>query len=358
MSSVSSTTLSRPTPEGIFSGHHVSYKIYALILYLSGLLFVVAGRPGIASKFDSDALVISYLARNQQLSSGDKSFDSVAHSYATLGLANNSLLAGVLGLSVWYISINVLGIGFSAQTPFKNIFLLTSSAVLAAVYLGQFSKDFFALVAVLIFGLFGKSKSRLLRGVKLVILGLYALTFRNYWFLIICFYLVLIFLKSKIIGKKHSLLVVIAALLLASPVIAQAIFNTDLSAVRSDINFYRIGALDAQTLITAPLSLPTWAFGVNFIIILAELLLPWPLLILGGINHIASALGITIIMFTVLRRAHRATFHSPKVNFEILAFALAFLLVQSIFEPDYGSFLRHFSVLMPLLLSVKQEWVA
>ena len=41
----------------------------------------------------------------------------------------------------------------------------------------------------------------------------------------------------------------------------------------------------------------------------------------------------------------------------LLAFPIAFLMVQAIFEPDFGSFARHFSMVAPLSFAGLGLWL-
>ena len=93
------------------------------------------------------------------------------------------------------------------------------------------------------------------------------------------------------------------------------------------------------------------------------LVLPVPLVLLGSPLYLVFAVGITlpwlVLAAGLARGPHRLLAGAPPAGDAVTTAALrsaallvAYLTVQSFFEPDYGSYLRHLTPMLPLLLAV------
>lgn len=86
------------------------------------------------------------------------------------------------------------------------------------------------------------------------------------------------------------------------------------------------------------------------------LVAPRPLLATPGAVHVAYA-GLIGVYLAGLRRGPLASLSGPlgadrDARRLGLSFLLALLTVQALFEPDYGSYLRHLTPVLPLLLCI------
>lgn len=277
----------------------------------------------------------------------------VANFYRAFGLANQPLLAGLLGYSLAVIT--TLFIHFRSPrvaNSLAGLILFSASIILSAVYLGFYSKDIFVLAIPLC--LLIASKRSIGEALILTFIGLYAFYFRTYWWIVLILYVLLrLTFREKIIKPKFWIL----ALTAGSAIAGLAIFlqTGDSSAYRVLVNEFRIGSDDASTMITSLIPIAGPIGGVlNTVFIAFSLIIPIPMLLLGGIYPlIAIALGtIWFIFFKTLK-----TLSAPYSVTLIRATTLlcAFVAVQSSFEPDYGSAIRHLTPLLGLMILIPQE---
>jgi hypothetical protein len=124
------------------------------------------------------------------------------------------------------------------------------------------------------------------------------------------------------------------------------------------VNQWRVNDPDAGSLIE-PL-LQSGGFFGQFASVAAVVLLlafPIPLMIKGGAYYLFLTLLIATCWFLVIRTVLQArptggAVAADRVLFQrSVCLLAAFLCIQGLFEPDYGSALRHLSPLMPLMTS-------
>lgn len=218
-----------------------------------------------------------------------------------------------------------------------------------SIYLTQFSKDFFTFLLCAGFVECCSSRKKLMAWTAVALL--YAMMFRSYWFLVICgfwaFYVVAWWLRSPL-----ALLAAFASMLLALAIAFEVILGVPLDHFRQTINMDRIGSINAQTLIPAYVhggSISTQWF--NAMIVAGSFLLPLPLVLLGDVYHATLAcvlLFVSVKMLSAVRRA--VSGGMGRDGWACASLLLAFLLIQSVFEPDYGSAVRHLCGLAPAVL--------
>jgi hypothetical protein len=95
----------------------------------------------------------------------------------------------------------------------------------------------------------------------------------------------------------------------------------------------------------------------NAMLALLRLLVPYTMLASGKVQHLAFAAWelVNVAVFVVLlARAWRRDGASARLVFAS-AWVIAFTLTQSTFEPDYGTFLRHQTTLLPMLAFIAME---
>jgi hypothetical protein len=100
-----------------------------------------------------------------------------------------------------------------------------------------------------------------------------------------------------------------------------------------------------------------WLDFVNAMVALAHLLVPYSMLASGKLQHVAFAaweLANVVVFGILVARAWRRRDAPARLVFAA-AWVIAFTLTQSTFEPDYGTFLRHQTTLLPLLAFIALE---
>jgi len=126
---------------------------------------------------------------------------------------------------------------------------------------------------------------------------------------------------------------------------------------RSFVNEARIGSADAQSAIQPFLKAPEPASGfVNVALTVLTLVIPVPLATNGALYYVALAALIAFLWIVVGRslkhyRSLPQRAVPPAVSRSV-ALLVAYLAVQALFEPDYGSALRHLTPLLPCLIVV------
>lgn len=322
----------------------------------SALLAALFTRPRLPVQFLLDDGHILRAAQDPSTSDA-ASFRAIAGLYRALGLSEAAPLAALLGVAVFALAV-VAAIGWQdmARLDWLGLAMLVAATAIAVVYLGQFSKELvtvsLAAVTLLL--------PRTALGEAGVVLAcvMYGLLLRPYWLLIAVAYLGLRLLQRH---RAHPLL--LGAMVVAGYAVLSVLFSTvlggGLESQREWINAERAGTA-VDTLIRGPFPEATGPLSVlSVLVVLAMLLVPLPLLASGDPEHIAAALTICAVWALVLRQllrrpprpaadAPRSTANAPRAA----TLLLAVVTVQALFEPDYGSYLKHLSGLLPLALAL------
>jgi hypothetical protein len=191
-------------------------------------------------------------------------------------------------------------------------------------------------------------------------MAVYAAVFRTYWFLIAALTAGLIVLAHRRRDSARRYLVRLFGLaqvfLIIFCVAAPLVIGRSANTFRSDLNANREGAIDAVTIISPFVGgdSPVNSY-INAVLTQISLVIPWPLLMKGS-QYAIYAVGIFALWMTLLittvrgwKRLSQMDRHGVHIGLSVL---WAVLTVQAIFEPDYGSYLRHLTPMLPLILAV------
>lgn len=340
----------------------------ALLCLGCALLAALFSRPYLPEQFLRDDAHIR-LAVQDPSTTDASSFRAIADLYRTLGLASTPPLAALLGVGVFVLAV-FAAIGWEdlGRLGRPGLVMLAGASGIAVVYLGQFSKE---LITVALAAVVLKLPRTVLgeAGVVLACVG-YGLLLRPYWLLIAAGYVLL-----RLLQRRRARPLLLAAAVVAGYGVLAALPTTvlggGLEAQRQWINAERAGTT-VDTLIVGPFPEATGALSVlSVLVVLAMLLIPLPLLASGDPEHMAAALLICAVWALVLRQllrrgpaaqgtgtgtgtgqpaatAPRFTANAPRAA----ALLLAVVCVQALFEPDYGSYLKHLAGLLPLALAL------
>lgn len=331
----------------------VSLIIFLTLALL--LLFVAfSKRSFLGAHFFYDAdTIASYIVLSPYFSTVD-SFESTAATYSFLGIAQTwpgeVFFQSIVLLVI--VASELLRSNRADMNAWKlgAIFLL---AFFSFVYLTELSKDFFLIV--LIFLLPRKNIVRIFAWFAVV--ALYALFFRKYWFIVLSISAVLLFVNRREISLwKTALAISILAVGLAYsfPVFV----GTDLDTIRSTVNDSReaVGTRDMNTVITSFLPGSGGALSaLNLLLVWISLIFPFPLVLLGTPYYVIIFISIVYIFSNLLFQISRIYRFPSAWGIEVslpLSLILGFSLTQAIFEPDYGSYLRHLTVMLPLFIRI------
>lgn len=304
--------------------------------------------------FDSGNIA-SRFGQTQGFEIGD-SYDNTARLYDLTGLAQSQMVTALLTVAIYGVFLLRC---YPApervdRRALLNLIVFGFACVTGAIYLGQYSKESIVLLCVIAF--FSLSRGRrqwLLVWVPLVVI--YATWFRTYWFLVLamyCYYA----LAFRVARNMPMLVasVMLAFLLLA--VAFHTVLGVDLAFYRYTVNETRLYDANANTMIL-PL-LPTGNVALEWAnAVLQFLLMFMPVPLLDGNPVYAAFFLVSMVLgrrlWTVLRDAMAVhALAQPARETRCVALLLAFVTIQSIFEPDYGSYIKHLTPMLPIFLYV------
>jgi purine-cytosine permease-like protein len=93
---------------------------------------------------------------------------------------------------------------------------------------------------------------------------------------------------------------------------------------------------------------------LNSAIVLVTFAVPLPLFLRLSPYYLVVAVFLLVLWFMFARAVHLSSAESrtdPRWA-RLVALVLSLTVVQSVFEPDYGSYVRHLTPLLPLMLAV------
>lgn len=232
-----------------------------------------------------------------------------------------------------------------------NIIVFFFASFAGAVYLAQYSKE--SLVLLIVFLFFGLSTTRKQQILWLILAMAYAAYFRSYWFLVILFY-VYYSMAFKVSRNMFAILLSILFAFMLLAVAFQLILHVDLAYYRYSVNDERMYDQNAATMIN-PL-LPTgnialeWA---NAVVQFFLMFFPFPLLTGNPLYLlfflVTASIGLRLYFIMRLWIRQRLL-GKPRKGSRCLALFVSFVTILSIFEPDYGSYIKHLTPLLPLVL--------
>lgn len=318
------------------------------IATLTGLLIVLLRDVLLPERFLHDGITIRAIALGDV--QADASYTNVADVYRVLGLADVPVVAHLVGYGLLILAMLLVWRACAeAGGGWGMTVLVALMVVLGAVYLGYYSKDVFVLpIVIAVVLLRGRWWGESL--VVLLMLG-YALWFRQYWYVVaigyVAFRLIAPRLRAWSAFATGLLGVIVASLVLG---LALGVSPDNFRTIVNDAR----GSVDVGTLIEPFVALPSPLGGVvNNALTYVSLILPVPVMLRGGAYYLVIALVIAVIWLLFFRGVARAPLTTAGVPFRrSVALILAFVVTQSLFEPDYGSALRHLTPLLPLFLLV------
>ncbi|APA89773.1 hypothetical protein BJG93_30380 (plasmid) [Paraburkholderia sprentiae WSM5005] len=276
------------------------------------------------------------------------SFDNLAWIFKGFGLENFSIslagfLASTLGMffAIWRSSVKSL-------KPAEFV-LVAFWLVNQTVYIGIPSKEL--IISVVVMLLLFYSSSRAILALFVVLAGLVAVYFRSYWAITLVA-TVFLYLVPKSFRKPLPLVVIALVMFVIVAVVFQTVYGQSLDFARQSANEWR-DPNEVGSIIVQFIPGNNMFIGVaNVAITLATFVLPLRLITSGSPLQMLGGLGVFLTFWMVLLRYRKATSLFPVGRFEKLCFCflVSFIATQAIFEPDYGSFLRHLSPVSPMIM--------
>lgn len=334
----------------------------ALVLFwLGGLALAYIAYAALPGRYYYDARIIEAVIDNPLTEwVWDPSFQRTAIAWQLLGFG--TVLPHSIAPAVGY-SIAVAAMAWAvrmARAPWQPaVFLLLAVwCVPLAIYHGQYSKEMLAIVIVAaILRLSGSASGA---GAAMLVALAYAAVFRTYWVLIVALWLTLLIGWRIGISWPLRLLLVALAIYLLSGV-SDIVMGHWLSDGRAIFVENRDLDADSATVIFNPLENTSQATDLaNTAMGWLTLILPFYMFQLGATQHVAFALfqllNTTLFALAARRAGGRSGARAPDADAWRYAAAtswcIAFTIVQGMFEPDFGSFLKHETTLIPMLTYV------
>lgn len=249
---------------------------------------------------------------------------------------------------------------FQSDGMTRVLYVLFTSAVLN-IYVFQLSKEsiqlfFFLLLNAIIRNRYWGSNAKVLLCSSLLIL--IGLIFRTYYIIIACYTLMaycVSFLKIGPCAKKNSVLtcaLLITGVLVSLVIVRFLLYEQYLEIIfmRNRLTLSRIGNENAQTLILNWIPYYTdhlILFLANYVLNLLRMLLPLELLLQGVYYSpfVVFQFLISRQMFLVARKARRGS----REYFALIVMT-GYFLGSALFEPDFGSYLRHLAAATPVIV--------
>lgn len=304
-----------------------------------------------------------FLIMNENYKITDKAFSFTASFFKKVDIL------GINTIQEWSIIISVifsviLLAALNRKDKFNDLqsfFILLSVGVLN-IYVFNLSKDLiqFIFFLMIYFTIISKklnnTKKIIICNIILLYVGIYFKTY-FYFYLIIADTIYFIYYKTirnKVHDKKSimKIMLIFLVVFFIEIFFIQMISTTNYNSImnaRYSSNIYREDSTDAVTIINDLLGRNT-NFGIfigNYIINLIRLLFPIEL-IFKGVKYFPFILYQMIVTLNVIKSVKKIN----DKNIVAVCIVVGFLMISAIFEPDFGSFVRHESVLFLILLEM------
>lgn len=324
--------------------------------FFTGLATVIFRDVVVPESFGRDSLKIWKIANDLAPNFEDESFTPVATVYRWLGLADDPTAAALAGFLIASVVIGIaVYAGRQIRTTWLGAAFIFGSFILSALFLGQYSKDVFVLPVVAIFLLLPRRIYWDIAGIAAI--AAYAYWFRTYWFLLIVAYLgyrVFTWVQPRL---RYMLVAGSLAAGIAGLGVAIALGKSpDHFRTKSQADL----RVDANTALQ-PLfnGLPDPLGGVLDVIaaywlILVPVVLPFTAGVIFAVVAVGTAF-MRVLPLAGLRSSQRWPDDARGVTIRrLLSLLLGFAVIQALFEPDYGSVLRHYAAMLPLAIALIQ----
>jgi hypothetical protein len=319
--------------------------IYALTWIAVYLVLVFVLRDYLPEKFLRDSLTIQRLAEDLHSSDWGGAYAIAAKMSAIFpSWFLNIIVAVVGGSTIWYVTTSAKSIrGMLLIVP-----ILAPAIVLDMV---QFGKEVFVIPLTFIILVVAQRTPSILKAFLVIaaIYLLYGLFFRQYYLLI---FLAFIAFMVTVKSPPPFRLVYLLLLMIVIVAVPSKVFM-QLQGDRDSINMYsNLVTNEVRTAIYNPY-VPDG--GVHFLINYAYAFLRLNLPILFSPTVSDILLFINVLIYG--RMVYGGIKQRPITPMSLLPWLfLSHLVVLWVFEPDLGSYLRHFSSIIVYIIPAFREW--
>lgn len=318
-------------------------------------LGALVARTHLPVRFYLDGHFIQSIAVGRPFTVPDDAFAMTGAMYRLLGLTADPLLPALFGMAVAGVLAAAAYSSRTTTVPLSAALLTAASLLLFAVFFSWYTKETFAALAITGSVLLIRSHAHRAWAAAPVIV--YGAFFRGYWLLVVAVYIGLLVMERFRPLRWWRLFLWVAGALTVATLGYALVKGSPIQSIRASVNDVR-DATDAASMIS-PLA-PPGSFVTDVasaIAIFVALFVPIPLLMTGQAVHAVYAVAIVGLWLLPLLSAHslRAAGdkagdeHERRVALSAFYLLVAFVTVLALFEPDYGSYLRHLSSMVPLM---------
>ena len=351
--------------------------IYCMGIFLVSLIITIVKYNIFPAKYFYDSNKIVNIMMG--VSESDSGFDFAANFFRTINIFDiheleiviNNKIVVVSAMLQWGLILSFVGTTLvfflllkkRCYSFFEYVFLYISIFLLN-VYVFNISKDFIQFLFML-FIYIVLINDKLNNNFKIFFIGIIlvyeALSFRIYYgimflFIINLYYIYILFFRKKNSnGKNLILFIILSFLLFFIEVFVIGIVSNDsyneIMYARSSVNDLREGSIDAASMITEPLgnNVNIFIFVINYIVNFFRMMFPFELLLksLKYVVFIAYQLFITCNVIMLWKNLN-----SNNKNILLFVVIFSFEMMSVIFEPDFGSFVKHQSAMTLIFLEM------
>jgi len=256
---------------------------------------------------------------------------------------------------------------FRVKGFFDYVFIVASVGLLN-IFVFVLSKDVFQFTLFLLIGTIIKAPISISTwkraALSIGLLYFWGWAFRLYFF-IVAIYSLMTYLTLLLIRKKNKsgmiLLPVILTIGVFVSLVGLMIFMPEeyeyIIMVRYIVNYWRVGAYDAATMISDIIYNPggnVFLYMINYIFNVLRLMLPFELFLVlrnpQQILFLFYQIALTVLYLKTLKKFFKK--QASEIQLLSLSIFTGFLLVSGFYQPDFGSWTRHNISLWPVMISL------
>lgn len=326
----------------------INYSLLCIfIVYAMAVFIIKMLSPNfLPEKYFYDTNHIIYIMETGKIS-GDKAFDFAAGFYNALNILNTfdwydwTFIINIITIPILILFIFILA---PVQKKYITFIWVILSFAIIELYILNISKDLiFLFIGLIVYYCIKYTNNRLMLYILLGLISIFiSIWFRSYYILMFFFYVFFdIFVK---VNRLWKIVLVFISVLLLLIIVPDSIY-WKIFDVRTQINYYRIGSTDANSMINDLIVNQDHnrMLGlINYFINILRLAFPIELLVLKKFN-ITYLMFFVYIVITVTMIINRAIYFNRinRINQNLLLWFVSVFMTLALFEPDYGSYLRH-----------------
>jgi hypothetical protein len=313
--------------------------------------FAAGSRDLLPYKYFADSEHIQSLGMAASGPAAD-SFTTMAWLYRLAGAFDYPTVTYMATLGLFFVVVfRCVRLADISRIGWPETILFIFCGVEASIYLAQFSKESVIVLLVLLLVVVPERVSGDLTFALFACC--YAYLIRSYWFVVVGLYIGFrLVLRCE---RSRWLPIFVACSLVALAYGTKLAMGVDLGSFRAAVN--ESNALYAQSAIQdyLPIAGPIGA-AANAILTQLLLIVPIPLVVALSPTYLVFSAVISALWLRVLQVARTGTrlgwFRVDTRLSRAVSLLLAMLTVQAVFEPDYGSYIKHLTPLLPLFFLV------